>query len=70
MFIMTIFVNNQPVELSGELTIPQLLRDQQVAHLKGLAVAINDSVIIKSDWEQVVFQENDQVTIIRASQGG
>ncbi|MFC0182237.1 sulfur carrier protein ThiS [Pseudarcicella hirudinis] len=67
---MTIFVNNQPVELTGKLTIPQLLRDQQVAHLKGLAIAINDFVITKSDWEQVVFQENDQVTIIRASQGG
>jgi sulfur carrier protein len=67
---MTILVNNQTIEYPESLTIAALLEDQLVQHLKGLAIAVNDVVIPKSDWAKIVFQQNDSITIIRASQGG
>ena len=67
---MTILVNNQTIEYPESLTIAALLEDQLIQHLKGLAIAVNDVVIPKSDWAKTVFQQNDSITIIRASQGG
>jgi sulfur carrier protein len=67
---MTILVNNQAVEYPESLTIQALLEHQLMQHLKGLAVAVNEVVIPKSQWVSTIFQEKDSITIIRASQGG
>ena len=36
----------------------------------GIAVAINETVVPKSQWTSTLLQENDKVLIIKASQGG
>ena len=67
---MTVFINHQLTEFSDCLTIPDLIKKEQLEHLKGIAVAINDTVVLKTAWETTRFQENDHITIIRASMGG
>ena len=67
---MVVFVNNKPIELQSQDTIPAALRAIQITEPKGIAVAVNNTVIPKSDWEKFSFKENDQITVIRATQGG
>jgi sulfur carrier protein len=37
---------------------------------KGTAVAVNDTVVPKTEWEKYELKENDKVIIIKATQGG
>lgn len=67
---MLISVNNQPVTLSAACTLSGLLTQVGLQGQKGLAVAINQHIIPKSTWESYALNENDQVTIIHATQGG
>jgi sulfur carrier protein len=36
----------------------------------GVAVALNESVIRRQDWEDVTLSEEDTVEVIQAQQGG
>lgn len=67
---MIVFVNNKPINLSHPETIPAVLESLQLAGSKGIAVAVNNAVVPKHDWEKFAMKENDHVTIIRATQGG
>jgi sulfur carrier protein len=67
---MNVFVNNEKREILNQLTITQLLSDIKLNSPKGIAVAVNNEVIPKSGWEKYLLNENDKVTIIRATQGG
>jgi sulfur carrier protein len=37
---------------------------------KGIAVAVNSSVILKTDWGHHYLIDRDEVLIIKATQGG
>ena len=51
-------------------TLKEVIHDQNLSSLNGLAVAINDVVIPKNKWENRTFSENDKVIIIKATAGG
>ena len=65
---MKIKVNNKEVEtgasnlliLSQELELPQT----------GIAVAVNNCMTPRTEWEQFVLYENDELVIIKAVCGG
>lgn len=67
---MTIFLNNQAKELSESSSVSALLQLLQLEHMRGIAVAINDQVVPRSNWDTYQLQENDRLTLIRATQGG
>ncbi|MGX7685590.1 sulfur carrier protein ThiS [Flectobacillus roseus] len=67
---MTLFINSEATDVASSFTIEDLLEQFHLAQVKGLAIAVNDMVLPKSEWQSHVFEENDQVTLIRASQGG
>lgn len=52
------------------VTIKQLLDIEVSQKQKGIAVAVNNTVIPKSDWNSYHLNPNDQVLIISATQGG
>ena len=66
---MKIVVNNQDKIIEESQTITSLLAQMNIDP-KGLAVAINTNVIPSIHWEGTFFKEKDQVTLIRATQGG
>jgi sulfur carrier protein len=37
---------------------------------KGIAVAVNETIIPKQQWSSVVINENDSIEIVHAVQGG
>jgi len=67
---MNLFINNEKKEISEAASISVLLAEIKLNSAKGIAVAINNEVISKSNWEKYQLKENDKVTIIRATQGG
>ncbi|MDI9879971.1 sulfur carrier protein ThiS [Flectobacillus longus] len=67
---MTVFINSEATEVASNFKVEDLLQQFYLAQVKGLAIAVNDMVLPKSEWQSYVFAENDQVTLIRASQGG
>ena len=67
---MIVFVNNEQKELQANSNIEHLLKKLELSALKGMAVAVNQEVISKSNWANHLLHENDKVTIIRATQGG
>lgn len=68
--MMKIFVNNQEHEMQHSISLDQLLVQLQFASTKGIALAVNNQVISKSEWNQYLINANDHITIIRATQGG
>lgn len=67
---MTIFINDEPTEFEQSPSILEILTHHQVTELQGIAVAINDEVILKANWEITALQKNDRLMLIRATQGG
>jgi len=68
-----------PVTVNGEdRTVPdgypltEVLQDLEIDpdDAAGVAVALNESVIRRQDWEGVTLSEDDTVEVIRAQQGG
>jgi sulfur carrier protein len=53
---------------SSNLTVQALL-DLEILKTKGIAIAINDTVIPKSNWNSHPLKETDTVLIISATQG-
>ncbi|HEX8659313.1 MAG TPA: sulfur carrier protein ThiS [Hymenobacter sp.] len=67
---MVCYVNNSPQETVDASTLTQLLTQLALAEQRGLAVAVNDTVVPRAEWPAHALQAHDRVTIIRATQGG
>ena len=67
---MKIYVNGSDLELREGATIEQVLTHFEVQQKSGIAVALNDKVVRKSDFEKLKVNSGDRVEIIRATHGG
>ncbi|MFP9097954.1 sulfur carrier protein ThiS [Flavobacterium sp. RHBU_24] len=68
---MELTINNQTKNFAqSELTIQALLDIETPAKQKGIAVAVNNSVIPKTNWDSHTLSPTDQILIISATQGG
>lgn len=65
---MKVIVNSASVEFEGT-TISELLLKLDMAS-GGFAIAIGDRVVPRATYQTYTLQESDEVTIIRATQGG
>jgi sulfur carrier protein len=67
---MDILINNQKHTISANSSLQTIVNTQLGEKQKGVAVAVNDSVIPKLNWENHIIKPNDQILIIKATQGG
>jgi sulfur carrier protein len=67
---MEIILNNQPKEIATQCSVQHLLNEMLGEKQKGIAVAVNNTVIPKINWAVVSLNVNDEVMIIKATQGG
>ncbi len=67
---MNVFVNNQTCELEKDSNLNSALEKNGISGQRGIAVAVNNSVIPKTEWQHKILSENDKITIIKATQGG
>ena len=62
-------VNDNPQEFLTALTLQELVEKLQI-QTNGIAIAVNSSVVKKSDWSSKLLQNNDAILIIKSTQGG
>ena len=66
---MKVQVNNKEVETMLDSTITQLTAQLELP-AQGIAIAVNNKMIPRTEWERFSLQENDQLVIIKAACGG
>ena len=66
---MKLSVNHQAVEADAGETLAGLLQRMSVP-AEGVAVAVNNRVVPRSEWAATPLHEEDRITIIRAVCGG
>jgi len=67
---MEITFNNHTQQISAQTSIQIILNDLTGEKQKGIAVAVNETVIPKAQWDSYVLKQNDNVLVIKATQGG
>jgi|VirMetMinimDraft_7_1064189.scaffolds.fasta_scaffold56472_2 sulfur carrier protein len=67
---MTISVNQKEHSYPAPLTLVDLVKQLGKAEKTGIAIAVNNSVIPKNNWTNLLLKDQDKVTIITATQGG
>lgn len=67
---LTIRINDEPRMLAGPTMLDALVRELGLAGRKGVAVAVNNSVVPRATWPECALAEGDRVLVIRAAQGG
>ena len=68
---MELKINNQKKQFATDSLTVQALLDLEIPiKQNGIAVAINITVIPKSNWNSHIIQETDDILIITATQGG
>ncbi|MCW3807401.1 sulfur carrier protein ThiS [Plebeiibacterium marinum] len=68
---MVIIVNEEKKSVPDGLALSSLFGELGLqGPLKGIAIAINDQIVLQKKWESTVLQENDKVLIISATKGG
>lgn len=67
---MRVFINQKEFSTdSDRLTVAELLSMNQLPTI-GVAVAVNNKVVRKSDWDSAELAQDDNVTVITAVCGG
>ncbi|MDN3670866.1 sulfur carrier protein ThiS [Echinicola jeungdonensis] len=68
---MKFLLNGEPCNQSAEaLTLSEMLVSNQIKDQRGIAIAVNQQVVPKIQWSDFQLNENDEVLIIKATQGG
>ena len=66
---MKVQVNNKEVEIDSASPLTQLITQLELPS-QGIAVAINNKMIPRTEGECFLLQENDNLVIIKAACGG
>lgn len=67
--MITVEVNQQLQSVTKNTTLDQLLNEMAIS-TNGIAVAINQDIILRQDWATKTLQNKDSILIITATQGG
>jgi sulfur carrier protein len=66
---MKIEINGELKEFDNPINLKSLI-DSILNNTKGMAVALNNTVVPQSQWTDTELKEADKILLIRAIQGG
>lgn len=66
---MKVRVNNKEMDLNSDFTLTQLAEKLEFP-VQGIAIAVNNKMIPRAEWERFTLKENDNLVIIKAACGG
>lgn len=66
---MKVFLNHLEIFVGSRVTLRDLLAGQSITP-EGVAVAVNNRVIIKEEWHDTMLADGDKVTVISPSVNG
>ncbi|PHM74505.1 sulfur carrier protein ThiS [Xenorhabdus kozodoii] len=71
---MNIIVNDQPMTLGAPMTVQQFLEHQFLEQIErtqsGTALAINQTIIPRSEWQTHQINDGDTILLFQAIAGG
>lgn len=67
---MKVLVNSQETEIADGSSLLTLCKQIGINENEPVAIAIGTNVIERGDWTTIQLNENDNITIIRATCGG
>ena len=67
---MFITYNGSELEIEAEVSLLEYLHKQGMSEQSGIAVAVNETVIPKKEWQDCILKSYDSVLVIKATQGG
>lgn len=68
---MNIKLNDKEFPLSSDkLSLSVFLKNQNQHYATGVALAVNDEIVPRQQWEDYLLKPNDNILIITAVQGG
>lgn len=67
--MITVQVNQKEHQIAAATTVSSLIEKLNV-QTNGIAIAVNNQVVKKTDWSLQQLQQNDAVLIIKSTQGG
>ena len=66
---MKVLVNNKEQEVTSDTSVSTLAQSLQLPE-KGIAIAVNNRMVSRMEWDGFVLKENDNIVIIKAACGG
>lgn len=66
---MKLLVNNKETELTQGQTIAALAQQLELP-AQGVAIALHNHMVPRTEWEHTVLKEGDSLVIIKAACGG
>lgn len=67
---MKIILNKENFELEKNTSLSELLNSANINVFNGIAIAVNNSVVRRDNWNNTILKDGDKVTIIKAVCGG
>ncbi len=67
---MNLIVNGKMQKLNSGHTLRALLEELGKSELRGIAAAVNGTVVPLTEWSAYTLFDGDEVLIIQATQGG
>lgn len=68
---MNVKLNGESVSLSENVTLADFLEKNSIyPNTPGIAVAVNENIIFRISWKDILIYENDRIEIVHAAQGG
>ncbi|CAL2074858.1 sulfur carrier protein ThiS [Tenacibaculum sp. 190524A05c] len=67
--MITVKINDSNKTLKTECNLIRMIEELNIQS-NGIAIAVNNSIVKKSDWSNHKLSENDNVLIIKSTQGG
>ena len=63
---MKIYINQKEIEVQDNISVKELL---EIA-IEGTAIAIDNKLVPKNEWNDRILTDGNKITIIRATFGG
>lgn len=66
---MKVFINKVEITIEDGAMLQDLIRSQEIKS-EGIAVAVDNRIIKRSEWSATPIEEGAKITIIQATYGG
>ena len=67
---MRIVNNGTDIEITEDTSLILYLQNEGLAEKTGIAVAVNETVVQRKCWADIILKPGDSILIIKATQGG
>ena len=66
---MKVVLNGKEIEIDACRSLKDILASENLS-IANVAVAVNNKLVLRADWEKTFLAENDKIVVIAAAYGG